>query len=550
MICTLSTFATDYFVATVANGGSNANTGLAGQPWATLAYACSQVSAGSHTINVGVGTFTENTAMSLATGVSIMGADSSTTTVTTFYNNGSPTSHTAALIILSSGTVNTNGSQSISNIKFNGNGVCNLAISVNNRSNVTINKCAFDGFVRAAIVFISPINTETYGELPYSIGNTISNIRMTNCATYNSYPQGITIQGQDQFVLSGCKLVDNRNGSSGADLINSKANKRWYIHHNVFRKEPKVSGVWGFAFEIRWNYGECRFEDNDVQGIADFCWNYVQGYAYSILVQNNFFGFDVLKAGYNDGIQFEAYTSKIIVRYNYIKNVSTGITWVPADLAGGGIANDNLIHNNLLTNIGQTTTPAPGNYSVGIGFYTSSITTAETRRLYIYNNTIEGGTYSRDGIWFGRVSQYHQLYVRNNIVKDFINSPLHCELGAGKVAGTDLNIDSLYIQNNNFFGNGNTNLQLYTGITPSNPHVDNNITTNPLFVGGGNYRLQSTSLAINAGLNVGLTTDITGYPVSGNPDIGAYKYYAASPSGKVGTFNDKVGTYNNKVVQY
>lgn len=41
---------------------------------------------------------------------------------------------------------------------------------------------------------------------------------------------------------------------------------------------------------------------------------------------------------------------------------------------------------------------------------------------------------------------------------------------------------------------------------------------------GDNYRLQSGSPAINAGVDVGLTTDADGKPISGKPDIGAYEY--------------------------
>lgn len=40
-----------------------------------------------------------------------------------------------------------------------------------------------------------------------------------------------------------------------------------------------------------------------------------------------------------------------------------------------------------------------------------------------------------------------------------------------------------------------------------------------------NYRLQSTSPAINAGTGVSLTTDADGKPILGTPDIGAYEYY-------------------------
>ncbi len=62
---------------------------------------------------------------------------------------------------------------------------------------------------------------------------------------------------------------------------------------------------------------------------------------------------------------------------------------------------------------------------------------------------------------------------------------------------------------------------------------------NPLFVSAirtnvpnVDFRLQPQSPAINAGANVGLTTDFLGNPIVGLPDIGAYEYQAASTIGK------------------
>jgi len=58
----------------------------------------------------------------------------------------------------------------------------------------------------------------------------------------------------------------------------------------------------------------------------------------------------------------------------------------------------------------------------------------------------------------------------------------------------------------------------------------------PLFTdGSGNYSLatdfmlQPSSPAINAGVNVGLTTDYAGNPIVGLPDIGAYEYVDTTP---------------------
>ena len=98
------------------------------------------------------------------------------------------------------------------------------------------------------------------------------------------------------------------------------------------------------------------------------------------------------------------------------------------------------------------------------------------------------------------------------------------------------------ISNNIFFGNSTADLALDTdGIAVRNnaigallgtmgPGSSNNVTSNPQFVGGGNFHLRANSPAINAGNNAppGLlsATDLDGSPrVSGGTvDMGAYEY--------------------------
>jgi hypothetical protein len=66
--------------------------------------------------------------------------------------------------------------------------------------------------------------------------------------------------------------------------------------------------------------------------------------------------------------------------------------------------------------------------------------------------------------------------------------------------------------------------------------IGSTLGSDPLFVNGsGNYslasdfQLQDASPAINAGVNVGLTTDYAGNPIVGLPDIGAYEYVDTTP---------------------
>lgn len=62
---------------------------------------------------------------------------------------------------------------------------------------------------------------------------------------------------------------------------------------------------------------------------------------------------------------------------------------------------------------------------------------------------------------------------------------------------------------------------LINGSDPGDSAHD--ITGDPLFTSASNLRLRSGSPAINAGVDVGLTTDADGKPIAGKPDIGAYE---------------------------
>jgi hypothetical protein len=57
----------------------------------------------------------------------------------------------------------------------------------------------------------------------------------------------------------------------------------------------------------------------------------------------------------------------------------------------------------------------------------------------------------------------------------------------------------------------------YFTATPTNLVQSGNINANPLYVGGGNYTLQSGSTLIDAGLNIGLSF------LGSAPDIGAFE---------------------------
>ena len=105
------------------------------------------------------------------------------------------------------------------------------------------------------------------------------------------------------------------------------------------------------------------------------------------------------------------------------------------------------------------------------------------------------------------------VIIRNNIV---VNG-YRC-VSIENIVLTNINVD-----NNNFYNcSAGT---YYAGSTVTGDTYNNNITTDPTFVtAGSDFHLQAGSPCINAGINVGLTTDYDGQAVDDPPEIGAYEY--------------------------
>lgn len=140
-------------------------------------------------------------------------------------------------------------------------------------------------------------------------------------------------------------------------------------------------------------------------------------------------------------------------------------------------------------------------------------------RVEIYNNTLVGAsTVGQAGIFIGD-SSYLTYNIRNNIVDSYMNA-MSDTYNTSNIEALDYNCLSNFT--NAYFDGGTGNLAAKVG--------GHSLTTNPLMIGGGDYTLQLNSPCINAGVDVGLTTDRTGAPVVGTPDIGAYElnYSAAT----------------------
>lgn len=152
----------------------------------------------------------------------------------------------------------------------------------------------------------------------------------------------------------------------------------------------------------------------------------------------------------------------------------------------------------------------------------------------IYNNGIDEGQNFRAGITLQRQTTGAIIY--NNTIVGHVNG-----IALYQYAGGTVSIKNNIIMSNSSYGIWQQRADSYT-ITESNNLFYDNTTANryqvsegsnpvyadPLFVDGANdnYRLQSTSPAINAGVFVeGYILDYLLRPRTVIPDIGAYEYF-------------------------
>jgi hypothetical protein len=228
--------------------------------------------------------------------------------------------------------------------------------------------------------------------------------------------------------------------------------------------------------------------------------------------------------GVSHGITIYAYDNTDTVgniSKNLIHDTSDDCIWI-ADSFSGGTVSYNICYNTL---------------DQFLDTYRAGAAALQQSNLNIYNNTVYNTTNACINI-----VKASSVNIKNNV--------LHT---CGTSNGLSQQYHAIYITDT---VNGNANITLPTLVSNYNDVYDaagakvgvynsaesesyawadwkttksqdaNSIGTDPLFVSTvtPDFRLQSTSPAINAGVDVGLVTDYAGNPIRGLPDIGAYEF--------------------------
>jgi hypothetical protein len=501
------------------NGSDTTGDGEFNTPWLTLAYAISQVTTGN-TINLKVGTYNLTTQVVLPVGISLRGQGASTIISSTYVGG-----LTMGVLQLSSPTEGISGNQSISYLKFDGNVTGNVGIVVYRRSDVIIHHVTVEDFVQEGIKYHGGSGSSDEPTI-YATGNEIHN------CTFNTTDDGhgaIHLNGQD-----GIKIYDNTftgvqrtlgHDMNHIDMVEGY-NKNIEIYDNTFTLPELLYAANGtdllYNFHIEsWDgMGGNKLYNNtfngghvgidvgghfNVKGASTFAWQ----------IYGNTFQWSANRA-YDDygsfgGVLIEGGNEYIYVFNNHFKNIPVGIN--------GSIIQENLIHeyiyiyHNIFENIGFSSSGY--NFALRIN---QGHATAITRYVYIYNNVIEGDGYCRMGIALESTGAMSYVEIRNNVIKDIVT---YGAIGYWDDAGT---IDNITITNNCLYNNNAERFYRNGKVVTNETYDGTNITGDPLFVSATDFHLLFGSPCIDAGIDVGLTTDYEGNAVSDPPEIGAYEF--------------------------
>ena len=200
----------------------------------------------------------------------------------------------------------------------------------------------------------------------------------------------------------------------------------------------------------------------------------------------------------------------VTIRYNKSFNSKSGRYGFNISRLGSG--GDSYVYYNLSVNDGTGDGSAFWNEGTNGG------------NLYVYNNTF----YCDSDITGTTIRIYdtgNNVTFKNNIIEYDRTSAGYYAFRPTALGTLDSDYNLYYAPNlTNMFREGaNSYADLSTWVAGVNLD-SNSVEADPLFTTtGSDFTLQAGSDAINNGADVGLTQDILGNPIVGNPDIGAYE---------------------------
>jgi hypothetical protein len=387
----------NYYISTT--GNDTTGDGSVGNPWASLHKACSVVSGVGDIINVAAGSYTDNTAATLAVGVRILGAGKATTSIAT---SASP------YITAASSVPCVDGSNEISGITFNGGGTAGICIRSRGRNNQKIHDCAFTSFTGNGVAIYGKYGyddstgvfdngacvggepTATYcsnghqninvwpGTTDWATGVEVYNNTFTSCKLYPNTIQGALIHdntidnsavalgclGNTCYFWSGCSVYNNTltvssNTQSiiGAEIWGISDDCKFYsnVSNGWFSLlENEAGGESPYSIEVYDNDFRSNATDTNVSQALEIC------YALdNVRIAGNIFGNTGGNNTYAHAISIHGFLSQ--ANWDISRNIFLDSTGAPIEIDStlftgtrAAAISDIRIYNNVFDSSGST----------------------------------------------------------------------------------------------------------------------------------------------------------------------------------------------------
>lgn len=555
LILSLTAWGTRVYVATTGSDGTG--DGSAGAPYLTIAHAIGQASAGD-TVYVNAGTYTITSQVAVPVGISIMGAGE-----TSILLAGAALE---PMFLYESASENTNGNQSISYVKIDGDLTALQAFSIRQRGNVVFDHITMVDFIYVGIEYRGG---SSFTAIPttYASGNAIRNSTITNCCSRRDPGNFGTIRlgGTIGMEISNCVLtqVGRTLGTNGNLLYMWGATNKALKFHDNYCTKPTTDGVvvgygngWNFHIESGYSHGYEIYNNTFIGGVAIDLAGGIQvkgEYDYSWYVHDNEFSIATQITAPASGthvphaMDLERTNEDVIVSRNIFRNYPTAVNLT---LSGPTYHYARLYFiYNVFINVGYS----DGGYAYGgFQFVGSETATGDLcSDVYILNNTFDGNG-ARGFIMLRQPYNMDNIYIRNNIFQDAVTWGYIIAWNVVGVSTTPTGtLTGFYIDNNIMYNNATSNGIYYReGKTMTiASFLNNQVGVDPLFRSASDFHLQSTSPARDAGIDVSAITggkDFHGASLYGAAyDIGAFEYGV----GRLMRINDTIlPTINYKVV--
>ena len=526
LLLSLALGATRIYVATTGNDGTG--DGTSGAPLLTIAHAITHASSGD-SIYVNAGTYNVTAQMSVPTGISIFSTSATKPVIAS-------SSAIESIFKLESATEGTNGNQSISGLRLTGGRAVNYGIYVTARSNVLIHDCEFDGFKYYAIRHRGGTSGGTGRPVMWATGNRMYNNVMTNCGydvldtdLWLVYGGGIEVTGQSGPQIYGNDINNGEGYGWGIRCVNDSGFiKGAAIYDNkirVFFRDIAGQTSYAFAIELWTGKGGNRIYNNDCNGGIDlggYGWDDSGGYGFAFDVSDNYIVLPAMPTNTEEaGMLFESGTTGgAYWRRNFVKNFSKGTTFSLTQNSLVQGIDGYYIDYNIFSEIGRVsgsmtgttmefncvpstgwTYPAVNDFRFANNVMHRATTPVQTYGINMYANASGAG------------ATWTNMVIVNNLSYN-VYTPLKWE---------DQTVNTVQLWTNITYNATNNNR--FVDCTVTNDTIQTALTASPSFQ-TNSFRLLSTSPAINAGTNVGLTSDYFGHRVPQNDtvDIGAHEY--------------------------